>query len=761
MSTRLYLVTLLLVIGCGQSEMQDIAFGDPNLSKIEGISTKPGRTDSPQSTKAKPDKQLDINKNALLKDPSEEIRITAATVMLFNENPLAREILLDALKQSNNSAARMAVCKSLIQARSSKEPIVNKDDFIEPLLWIFAGEIVAEAELAAEATLIFEYEKIGSSLETIASDASKPVKTRLNAIYALKLQPDMTATIKLIELFDDSDEQISAASEKALRYLGIPIGTNLETRVEIISELERKGRDEFLKDWLIRQEEQMRLTRIELSTWQGLYLSALGQIYDGISDEGAKGKFLGRHLASPKSVVRLWALEKVSEWRTGTNPKLPAELSPILIGLISDQDRNVRLKTAKLLSLMVELNSAQSLLTQLEAEQDDKVRMQLFVALGGACYYALLPTSEFKIPEETRKKTLEWSADYLDDKDSIKAQKGAEVMKKLLEQDGLASDEVEKYLVLLANKYSDPNSQGDSTLRGELLSAMAGLCVQSSMCKAQAIILFQPLFEKALEDEANPVREAAIGGFIYINKAEALKRLREAFVNDPSAIIRRMLIQLAADVGGKEDLPWLSEKMGSNGESEPAWQAMLKIFNSSDTGILSDWTDKLVQQNGKIKLSDEQKISILKIAERKAVGENNPEKLKKAQTKLSELSIKTGQYEQATGYLGKLREAAQTDEEKRAVISDLFYVYLRWPNVQLAAQLIENSLLAKDLELNNSFVLRSINTYLSQPPTGAEPNKVVKDLLSKIKPFNNRPNWEQQKQRWIEQVERAEDPNKT
>ena len=763
-ATRLYVVTLLLVIGCGRPEMQNTALGDPSLSAVEGFGQGPTNSKLPRPTNAKPDKQLEINKNTLLKDPSEEMRINAATVMLFNENPLAREILLDALNQTENSAARMAVCKSLIQARSSKEPVKNDEDFIQPLLGIFASEIVAEAELAAQTTLLFEYEKIGGSLEKIASDASQPVKTRLNAIYALKLQPDMMATIKLIELVDDPNDpegQISAASEEALRYLGIPIGTNAETRIQIIFELERKGRDEFLKDWLIRQEEQMRLMKIELTLWRELYLSALGQIYDGTTDDAARGEFLAKRLASSKSEVRLWALEKISQWRTGTNPKLPAELGPILIGLISDQDRNVRLKTAKLLSLMVELNSAQPLLAQIEAEQDDEVKMQLFVALGGACYYAISPTSEFKIPKETKKKTLEWSAKYLAEPDPAKAQKGAEVMKKLLEQDGLAPDEVNNYLGMLAARYSQPEKQDDGALHGELLNAMARLCAQTSVCKTQAIMLFQPLFEEALYNEENLVREAAIGGLIYIDKTDAWKRLKEQFLNDPSAIIRRKLIQLAADVGGKEDLPRLVEKIGSNGESEPVWQAMLKIFTGSDAGVLNDWIDKLVSQNGKIKLSEEQKISFLEIAERKAVGENKPEMLKNVREKLVELCIKVGQFEQAAGYLGRLLESAQTGDEKTAIISDLLDVYLRWPKIELAAQLVENSLLEKDIGLDNAVIPSSINNYMSNPPAGTDPNAVIKELLAKIKPIVNRPKWEQQKKRWIDQqLGKAEDPNK-
>jgi len=167
MSTkRLYLVMLVLVIGCQSRIIGSVGQNSPALpANANGAPAE-----------AKPDEQLEINRNALLKGPSEEIRIKAATVMLFGENPLARKFLLDALKQTENSAARMAVCKALIQARSSKEPAKNKEDFIQPLLGIFATEIAAEAQLAAEATLIFEYEKIGESLEKVVTDGSSRLK---------------------------------------------------------------------------------------------------------------------------------------------------------------------------------------------------------------------------------------------------------------------------------------------------------------------------------------------------------------------------------------------------------------------------------------------------------------------------------------------------------------------------------------------------------------------------------------------------------
>jgi len=747
MSTkRLYLIILMLVIGCQQA-------GISTNTPAFGANAANGAR-----TEAKPDEQLEINKNALLEGPSEQIRIKAATVMLGSENPLAREILLNALKQTKNSAARMAVCKALIQARASKGSVKNMDDFIQPLLGVFATEVAEESQLAAEATLIFEYEKIGKSLEDITTDASKPVKTRLNAIQALKRQPDMEATIRLIRLVDDPEKRVAAEAEEALHSLGIPVGENYWTREQNIIELLSKGKDVFLRDWLIHQEALLREMRTELNSWQKRYLTELSKRYDGISDDTVRGKFLAEHLGSSEAITKLWALEKVSQWRKGTNPKLPPELEPILVNLISDPDRDVRLKTATLLSLMVHLNSAQQLLAQLEVEPDDQVKTELLVALGGACSNAL-KTSPVTISSEIRKQALEIAAKYLFEEDTGKAQKGAEVLRKLLEPEGLKPDELDIYLAKLVKKYNQQENKPDAALRGELLSAMAGLCAQGSAGKAKAATLFGPLFIEALRDETNFVRETAVDGLIYIDKAIALKRLRkDIFINDPSEILRKKLIELAGSEGGKEDLTWLAEKIGSNSESGPAWQAMLKIFNGSDSGILNEWMDKFTSQNSKTKLSDEQKIAFLKIAEAKATGENRTNMLKSVREKLAELYKRIGQFERAAEYLDRLYKAARTAKEREAILPNLLDAYLKGSKAELAAELVRKCLEKEDLGPDNA-VLGPINNYLSKPPTGADPNAVLK-VLSGVKLSVSRPKWQEWLKNWTDRLDKSKGAEK-
>jgi HEAT repeat protein len=733
------LAVLLLVIGCEQAEVGGELPAFPFDETI---------------AEAEFSRQLKINREGLFKGSTDDIRIDAATVMLFSEDPLARKILLDALRQSENLGARVAVCKALSQARAEQKVVADKEDFIVPLFDILTTEVDDSAKFAAEAMLIFEYDQISKPLEGMVTDPSLPIEARLNAIYALRLQPDMRAIFKLIDRLDDSDEQVAAEAEKALRFLGTPIGKDAEAREQIRSELKRRGRDEFFRDLLIRQEAKMRDLQAERDRWREQYLAASGRIYDGISDDAARGAFLAERLASSEAAVRLWALEKVSQWRVGTKSRLPAELGPLLVNLISDPDRNVRLKAARLLSLMGELDSAQRLLEQLEVEQNDEIKTELFVALGWACYYAFLPNSEIRVPEEIRKRTLGWATKYLLDEQIEKAQKGAEVVKKLLEQDGLNSAEVDRYLGLLAKRYKQERGRADGSLRGELLSAMAGLCAQS-VYRAEAAKIFKPLFEEALRDEANLVREAAVDGLIYIDKARAVKILRKDFVNDSSIAVRKKLIDLAGEVGGQEDLVWLAEKVGSTAESEPAWQAMMKIFKGSDAAVLEEWIGRLESQGAKAKLSDEQKISFLEMAERKAVAENRADMLKGVRERLARLYAKSGRFEQAAEYFGMLRQVAGSAEEKEAILAELLNVYLRWPNVEAARQLVDNCLLEKDLGPNNVIVL-SIENYFAEPPVASNPSAIL-EVLGEIRVTDGRPMWAEQLQRWRRRFGQAQD----
>jgi len=638
----------------------------------------------------------------------------------------------------------------LIQARMAPREVKNVEDFIGPLLSVFGSTVDDEARLAAEAALIFTYEKIGSLLEEVASDETKPVRTRVNVIRALKLRLNINATIKLIKLVDSKDRQVAAEAENALRSLGIAVGDTSAARDQDIVKIRNEGQIAFLLTQLTRQETQMRQMRDRLDAWRKRYLSSLGKLYDAVTDEAARGKFLTEHLAGPEPEVKLWALEKVRQWRlsSGTSA-LPAEQGPVLMNLISDADRDVRLKTADLLALMQGLNSAPRLLAQLKVEQDAQVQTKLLDALG-----AVLPNSPAKITPEMkdiRKETLVWAGKFLREGTAEQEKTGAQVTRKLLERDESDPQELELHLRLLAERYGQHKNDADGALRGELLSAMAGLCAPNSACKVKATEQFGSLFKVALQDASNFVRESAVDGLGNIDKTSALEMLRNDFVNDPSMTLRKKLIAFADEAGGRADLSWLSEKIGSNSESNPAWQAMLKIFKGADAAVIDEWMSKLTSQNSKVKLTNEQQIDFLEIAKTRAGSANKPV----IREKLAELYYATNHFDQAADYLSLVYDAAKTAEGKKEILPRLLESCLKGSRVERAAELVGECLSQNDLDPNGT-VTAMMDGYFVEPPAGADPNVVLK-ALEGVKAPSGRPIWHQWLGSWKTRLGTAKD----
>ena len=747
---RLYLVGLISIIGCQQHVSAERVGAEQGPVSQEKPVVAANTVGTP--AEAVPNKQLEINKNILLTHPNDQIRIDVAGLLLFDENPEARKILIVALGLTDNSAARMAICKALIQARALKEPVKNKEDFIQPLLGIIETGSDAEVQLVADAILLFEYETIEKSLENIVTDSTKPARTRINAIRALKNLPEINAIIRLIRLVDDPDKQVAAEAETALRSLGMPVGENSLQRESIIADLLDKGIAVVLRELMINQVTRISRLRADLEFWQKTHLALLDKTYSSKSDEAERSKFLAENLKSPKVEVKSWALDQVYKWIQGTNPNLPKLLEPVLISLISEPDKEVRLKTAGILASMRTVDSSALLLAQLKVETDEQVARQLLDTLGWLCLYSLSPSSSFKISPEIRQQVLDLAADYLNKKQLSDTQIGAQVLRRLLERDSLKPEDVDKKLGLFIEKYNQQKNEQNDSLRGVLLVAMAGLVAKDSVCKVQAGKLFEPFFLDALESKTDSFREAAVDGLANIDETKALITLRKkGFANDPSVNVRSKMIAFARDVGGIEDLDWLVNKIGSNGESQIAWQAMLRIFSAADVDVLNKWMDRLTGDQSK--LSVNQKIDFLRIAESKVTGVDQ----KKTREMLANLLYKDGQFEDAVNYYRKLRENTNSPEENKVISSQLLDAYLNWPNLELAALLIKNHLSTGDLEPNDA-IIQSVENYLNNQSEQGNINALLKALTS-IEIASPRPNWNGQIKSWIERFGKTSELN--
>ena len=743
---RLHILALLLV-GC--------------LPAVWAQETPPATGEAAVATEA--DTQLRINKTTLLENKNAKNRVDAATLLLFNDDPAARTILLDVLKGTDNPAARAAVCEALNPTRTGQRPLKNKEDFIGPLInIIISEEDFAIAKLAAEATLIFGYSQVQAELEKAAVDPSLSASARMNVIYAMRRHPDKQAVLQLLSLVDSPDPQVAEAARSALASAGITVSSDPETRKQMLTELQQRGAEAFLRERLIRQEMRMREMEAELAAWQQRYLSALGGQYDSLGDEAARNAFLAQHLGAQETRVRLWALAKLEELRKGTGRlKLSEQLEAALVGLIVDPNKEVRLKTARLLALMGELNAAKPLLEQVKVEQDDQVHREMFVALGGACYLASLPTSGYKLPEEVRLETLRLAVEFLNEADPEKARNGADVIGKLLEQDGLKPEDLDKYLKALAERYVQAGAGTDQGLRGYLLGAMAGLCGPRSTCRAQATKLYGGLFEQAIADKADVVRLAGVDGLVNIDKSLAVRKLRN-MVADRSQVIRLRLIDLYGESGVPQDLDWLAERLGVAGESEPAWQAMLKVFRRAGSPVLAEWAVRVEAPLIADKISLEQRVSFFTLVEQKAQSEKNPDLLKDVQRNLARLYAQNSNFKQAAEYLENLLSVAATSQEKQPLQADLLRVYLRLSSLEQAGALIGNCLSDKSLDLGpEGFLVKSVEEYLNGS-AGVDPNALLNTLEQiKVKDPETGQRWRTLLAGWTEKFAKAKKPEET
>jgi HEAT repeat protein len=699
-------------------------------------------------------RQQKINRASLLEGANDQIRIDAAIELLLSEDKLARQVLLEALKQTEHAAAQAAVCKALAQSRLSI--VRNKSDFTEPLFNILLAQPDAPAKLAAEAMVIFDYKQVASRLDKTATDDNADTSARLHAIYALKLRPEKAAIFALIKLLDNKNKQIADAAAAALQdSLGIPAGTEPKVWEQIAKELDRKSPDEFIRDRLVRQEARVHQLEAGIKRWQSLYISALDNLYKAINDDNAKTAFLTERLTSSEPEVQLWAIRRVSEWRMGNKP-LPPAFGPILLGLISANDTSVRLETARLLALTSYLGPAPQLLKQLQAEKDDEVKTELFVALGEACNYAAV-SKDVTVPDEIQKNTRELAAQYLAENDEGKARRGAEVLGKLLMNNVVDKTEAQKYFEMLSQRYDLEKTEPNNPLRSRLLDVMAGLCGQTAAYRVQAAQTFEPVFVEALADKESPVREAAVLGFIKIDGPRALAVLAANDMNnDPSSTIRASMMDLAGKIGGPNDLPWLAMKIsGTNGESDAAWRAMTEIFKRSDSTFLAEWISRF-NTDPNMKLTPDRKIAFLEMAEQKADAENNAAILNAVRKRLADAYAEEGQFDKSAQYYGVLVETANgTDRD--ALLARLLEVRLKAKQFDAAAQLLANRLLEKDVDANDVLAV-PIGRYLDRPENRDNAILVLKSLDG-IAGAANRSKWQQCLKQWRARFEPNQPPS--
>ena len=592
------------------------------------------------------ERQLRIYRETLQQGSSEDIRIDAAVGLLLQNTNESRDVLLSVLKSEENPLARRAVCKALIKSRGLSQTIDSLEYFRDPLLNILQSTPQDQAELASEAMLLFDYSDIGDSLMQIIHNPDLSSEVRVNGVYALQLRPEPAALRGLIGLLDDPDADVAKAAETALQEsFGIPVGTSRAVWSDILIELQQKSPEEIRRERLLRQEVKLRQVQAERDRWQKLYLSLMDRYYE-TQDEVNQSKMLLEMLTSEFPHVRLWALERVSKY-----PDISDEFRDKIFMLLSDSSRDVRLRTANVLKNMSPLNPAKVLLERFQMEKDPEVALAMFDALGEACYYAFSPGSPVELSSETKDKTLEIAAGYLESSSAESVIKGGEVIRKILELNNLSTESIYSYLKALSERYEKSISE-TGTLRANLLSILAHLCGQGG-AKAEACILYEPYFTEGLKVQDNSaLRLAAAQGLSYVDKVKALNLFKQnALMSDESLAVQQVMIDLAGQTGDASDLPWLLELLSVNGHSDHVWAALKSICQRQKAEFLVKWLPTLEASE---RVTAENIREILDIAEQKAAVEKNENLLTQIQQQILVRLVERQAWDSALTYLEKI-----------------------------------------------------------------------------------------------------------
>ena len=675
-------------------------------------------------------RQLRIYRDSLLQGSTEEIRVDAAVGLLLRNDDASRDALVAVLSEADNPIAQQAVCKALIKSRGLGQTIRSRMIYLDPLMEILASDNAEGAVLAAEALLLYSYRDIEEALETILQAEEASHQARLNIVYALQIRSERQSLTKLVALLDDTDSEVAKAAENALQEaFGIPVGASRKVWDDILEKLKRKSPDDIRREMLLLKETRLREMQAERDRWQKLYLGAIDKQYEAL-DEAGQGKMILEMLSGDLAPIRVWALEKVTQYPPADQEVLREKL----LALLADASRDVRLQAAKVLNSMSALDPAQALLTQFKLEEDSAVRLALFEALGEACFFAFSPGSPVKLSPEIKAETLSIAAQFLASEQADASLKGAEVIRKILELNSLPKESIQSNLILLADRYKMSIDQ-NGTLRADLLNVLGHLCVQGSS-RVQACRLYAGFFRDAITEDDPALRLAALKGLISVDPVEAMRIVREyQLIDDESPAVRQEVIDLASQMGGEQEMASLMAMLNANGQGEEAWQAIKSICQRQKSTFLLLHAG-LLETEGRAEYVRE----ILELAEQKAIGEKNNDNLPHARQRLISWYRQRKQWDAGAEYLEKIGYS-EIGRSLRGSAVDAFAIYLYSGRVSDMAQVIENSLLKSDFIENNPF-LELLSGFLLDESVTDEAKLAVYEKLLAID-VQKRPVWDQ------------------
>jgi len=587
-----------------------------------------------QSETAEGTSIIDVMIKVVLSDTTEQqLRLANAQALLGN--PQAHQALIDVLENSENTSAKMIICRAIA---TRKEDFLNGQamipaTFIEPLFKALKSDDIKLSSWAS-AALARCHDGVTDRLAQMAGDPNEVITHRLAAIATLELMPSLNAVLNLAKLVSDPQPQVSQRCMEALgKVLYLPSPLNLDDfNQQILPKLAITDEESFLRWQLQRSREQqldargkIKQQQQKIELWQKRYFDALTKEIGRITEPQKKLEFLYGYLDQQENELRIWAMTQIEEWSntaTATQDPIAKSLVEKLQKLIPDPNSEIRRLTAVTLERMGEKAQAAALdlLVQLKKESNPQAQAALLAALG---------TFEFAPARQDLLALL--GADQME---VVAAAVRALGKISGAENSELSAQQVEEIAVNLAQCYGKwPKSV---IIRREMILAMKKISSRSAY-RQIAQTHFGDILKNALNDEEPTVRSQAISTLKELHGKDTLALLINSSKNlledgDPS--VRFAVIDVINSYGGEENLAQLRACLAKEDVGyvvDALQESFKKILSTLPMSQVRQWCYDL--QNAGGKESDLQKLALAcladKITQAKSAGQKVPPEYEK------------------------------------------------------------------------------------------------------------------------------------
>ncbi len=563
---------------------------------------------------------------------STKTRFEAARMLLGKDMPQANEALTQFLADSSNPGAQQAVAEA-IAAVGGQSP-----SFVDPLIEMLTGDEPSVRPSAARALVTYQDPAVTDRVMAVAGDLKLDIAIRLETIKALQHVIDRRYIQALINLLDDPDSAVRAASAESLARL-----TNIRTfgmnrKAWQTWWLENKNKKQI--EWMTGLAE--RLTRSKMTfeneniNLRERLVKAKQDIYDSSVKE-QKEEILLELLKDPIGDIRLLGVT-LTDRRLAANEEIGPMVRQSVQALLDDENPLNRQAVAMLEANLGDPGTENLLLGRLKVEQIPSVRVGLLTALG-----------QLKSPH-----AMPAVLKAISSINAEEATAAAGALARITEAKPLEGTQKVRAAKVLVDRYALAlKGKNDQTLREALLRAM-GIMGDPSATK---------MLTAALKDPAGVIRLAAVNGLARQGANGAAGEIAN-LVGDPDRGVRQAAITALTALGETNYIQKILERTDPNIESDPdvrkqALEGVLAYCQKADVATLETILD-LLKNQAKV---DDLEVQILSLY-LKALRRENPDspKLISALRSLGQILVATGRAEEAVQVFEELFRITQAEE---------------------------------------------------------------------------------------------------